>query len=508
MNKEEKKIGRRDYLKYASAGIGGLIVGGAIGYLSKPVGVVEKTITKTETVGAATVTKTETATKTVTSPLPPKEIEVVVWAIGPDPPSEYRFKNFQIAQELLNTKLSVTNSPVKIKVSGEFFVRPTEWEEYRKKFYLAFEAKGAPDIYCTGHEDIAYLAEKGYIIPLDDYIKQYWDTTYYDIISTLWNAVIYKGKKWAIPQDTEVRPLYYRIDHLRELDKRGKLPDKFKPIEAIPEKVKNKEILLYDVLELAKIAKEELGLERGIVHRVKEGYDYLQFYLGFGGRLWDPTTGKMVFSKESWRKTFKWFYDAVWEYKVILPTQFSGDWDKDFHAPFTKGTTLFCSGGSWHKGEWISKGLLTEEDFKNNVGFMLHPAGDVSYKPVTLSHPLVYVITTQAKDRGKADISALLVSMVTDPHLNAKHAILSTHLAILYSEINDSEYSKDWFLKEVASMLDYTTFLPSHGRWGDYSKAVFATLRAVESGELKPDEATSTLESDLKRALGEEILIE
>ncbi|MEM2178737.1 MAG: hypothetical protein QW272_07980 [Candidatus Methanomethylicaceae archaeon] len=74
---EEKKVSRRDYLKYTGAAIGGLVVGGAIGYLAKPTEIVEKTITKTETVGAATVTvtapgveKTVTVTAAVGAPLP------------------------------------------------------------------------------------------------------------------------------------------------------------------------------------------------------------------------------------------------------------------------------------------------------------------------------------------------------------------------------------------------------------------------------------------------------
>jgi len=523
---EGERVSRREALstagKVAISAIVAGVVAGVGGYLAGSAAVPPpKTVT--ETVAGKTVTVTapaKTVTTTVTGPAPPAktvtttvtstatapgapaEIAATAWAIGPDPPSEYRYKNFEIAAERLNKMLGTMGITTRVKVSGQFFVRPVEWEEYRKKFYLAFKAGEAPDIYLTGHEDVGFLAENNYIIPLDDYIKEYEDTTYYDIIPTLWDACKYKGKTWAVPQDTEVRPLYFRKDVLRKL---GWSEDE---IEEFPEKIRKAEITLDDILEIAKEAVDKGLVERGLVHRVKEGYDYLQFYLGYGGRLWDPAAGKMVFSKKAWEKTLDWFYRAVYEYKVILPTQFSGDWDKDFHEPATKGTTLFISGGSWHKGEWVKKGLLSEDEFWKVMGYALHPAGEPGKSPVTLSHPLIYTVTTQAKERGKADIAAMLITLVTDPHLNSIHAVESTHLAILYSEINDSRYTKDRFLHDVAYMLDYTTFIPSHPKWSDYSRTVFTVLRAVETGDMKPDEAYDTLLSELQKALGDALKVE
>jgi len=45
MVKEEKKVTRCNYLKYTDTAIGGLVVGEALGYLSKPAEVIEKTVT-------------------------------------------------------------------------------------------------------------------------------------------------------------------------------------------------------------------------------------------------------------------------------------------------------------------------------------------------------------------------------------------------------------------------------------------------------------------------------
>jgi inositol-phosphate transport system substrate-binding protein len=434
--------------------------------------------------------------------LEPGEVTVKVWTIGPDPPSEYRLENIKIAAGMLNTWLDYLGANVTVKVEGEFFVRPVEWGEYKNNFYLAFQAGEAPDIYLTGHEDIGFLAANDYIIPLDDYIEEFWDEVYYDIIPTLWDSVRFQGKIWAIPQDTEARPMYFRKDILRQLGWSEA------EIAQLPRMIQNGEFTLYDLLELAKEAKDAGIVDRGILHRVKEGYDYFQFYLGFGGRLWDADRGKMVFTKSAWQKTLQWFYDAVYVYGVISPNQFSGDWDNDFHLPFTGGEALFLSGGTWHKGEWISKGLLTESEFNTNIGYALHPAGEPGLSPVTLSHPLVYTITKLAVDRGVADVAFMLITLATDPHLNSYHAVQSSHLAILYSQIQDSRYVQDPFLKDVAYMLDYTTFIPNHPQWGDYSRIVFNIIRAVESGDLSPEDAFNTLLDEIQTTLGDSVIIE
>jgi branched-chain amino acid transport system substrate-binding protein len=93
---EKEKINRRDYLKYTGAAIGGLVVGGALGYLLKPAEVVEKTATvtvpgveKTVTVTApgvvSTVTvpgATVTAPRTITIEKPKKGIPSEPLKIG------------------------------------------------------------------------------------------------------------------------------------------------------------------------------------------------------------------------------------------------------------------------------------------------------------------------------------------------------------------------------------------------------------------------------------------
>ena len=473
----------------------GIIIGAAIGYFAAPKGVPQAEYNKLKSEYDQLKAQVQQLQQELEAAQAPKEITIVAWTVGPDEPSVYRFKNLQIAADILNKMLEDVGANVRVKVDGFFWTQ--SWGDYKKRFLLAMQAGEGPDIYLTGHEDVPTHAEAGYIIPLDDYIEEYWDLIYEDIIPTLWDACKYKGKTWAIPQDTEARPIYFRKDILRKL---GWTEEE---INALPEKVKKGEFTLDDLLAVAKEAKDKGLVEWGLVHRASKGWDYIQFYLAYGGRLWDPSSGKMVFTKHAWLKWAQFFEKAVKE-GVVNPNSLSGDWKATYHGPFTEGKALFASGGTWHKAEWIQKFGLTEESFKENIGFMLHPAGESGLKPVTLSHPLVYMITSQCK---YPKLAFLLITIASLPHINANHAVNSGHLAITYSEVTDSKYQKDWFLAAVAYMLEYTTFIPMHPKWGEYNDAIYRALSAIETGAATAEEAYKMLEEDVK-ALGDVVIFE
>ncbi len=466
----------------------GIIVGAAIGYFVAPKGV---PVSEYEAVKK----QVEELKAQLEAAKAPQEITIEAWTVGPDEPSVYRFENLKIAADKLNKMLEDLGSNIRVKITGFFWTQ--SWADYKKRFLLAMKAGKGPCIYLTGHEDVPTHAEAGYIIPLDDYIKKYWDTVYYDIFPVLWESVKYKGKTWAIPQDTEARPIYFRKDVLR------KLGWSEAEIEALPEKVRKGEFTLDDLLRVAKEAKDKGLVKWGLVHRASKGWDYIQFYLAFGGRLWDSESGKMVFTKSAWKKWAEFFGKAV-EMGVVNPNQLGGDWKSLFHEPFTKGEALFASGGTWHKAEWIQKYGLTEESFWENVGFMLHPAGEPGKKPVTLSHPLVYMVTSQCK---YPEVAFLIITLATDPHINSLHSVNSAHLAILRSQITDTKYQEDKFLAEVAYMLDYTTFIPMHPKWGEYNDAIFRALSAIETGAATPEQAYEQLLADVQ-ALGDVVIFE
>ena len=488
----------------------GIIIGAGIGYIAKGGGASVSTTTVTKTItkqagSAAAVTSTVTKTisaqgqaATSTQQQGVKTIVITAWTIGPEETSIYRLKNLELAAQRLNTILQVLGANVRVVVKGDFWTQ--SWSDYKKRILLAFQSHEAPDIILTGHEDIAAYAAAGYIIPLDKYIKKYWDWGYNDFIKTLWKSVEWNGSIWAIPQDTEARPLYFRKDLLRELGWSEK------QIEELPEKIKNGEFTLQDLLKVAKEAVDKGIIQPGygVWHRPKRGADYYQIYLAFGGKLWDPKTGKLVLDKDAMLKMLEWLYNATQVYHVMRKDLAGLPW-RVIHESFVHGKLLFWFGGTWQKSEWLTTYNMSEEDFWKNVGFALVPAGEPGLKPVTLSHPLVYMITRDCKH---PEIAFLIITLASDDYLNALHAVNSGHLAIRYSEINHPYYAKDKFLKDVAYMLDYTTFLPNNVKWGDYDQIVWQAICAVEAGDMTPQQALNFIVNRMKMELGNEVIIE
>ncbi len=473
-----------------------LIIGIGIGYAVKGGGGATTTITQTQTL---TQTVTQQVTKTVAQQggAKPQVITITAWTIGPEETSIYRLKNLEIAAQRLNEMLALAGSNIRVNVSGQFWTQ--SWDDYKKRILLAFQSHEAPDIILTGHEDIAAYAAAGYIIPLDNYIQKYWDWGYNDFIKPLWKAVEWNGKKWAIPQDTEARPLYFRKDLLKKL---GWSDDQ---IANLPNEIKEGKFTLLDLLKVAKEAVDKGVIQEGygVWHRPRRGADYYQIYLAFGGQLWDPATGKLVLDKTAMSKMLTWLYNATQVYHVMRPDLPGLEW-RIIHESFVSGKLLFWFGGTWQKSEWLTTYNMSAEDFWKNVGFALVPAGEPGKKPVTLSHPLVYMIS---KDSKHPELAFLLITLASDPYLNALHAVNSGHLAIRYSEINLEKYKEDKFLHDVSYMLDYTTFLPNNVNWGKYDEIVWQALGGVEAGDMTPQQALDFIVNRMQSELGDQVII-
>jgi len=81
----EGKVGRRDFLKYLGTGIGGLVVGGALGYLTSSYTATPVTVaqTVTQVIGGATVTATTTKAVTETKTLTEVRTTTIAQTVKP-----------------------------------------------------------------------------------------------------------------------------------------------------------------------------------------------------------------------------------------------------------------------------------------------------------------------------------------------------------------------------------------------------------------------------------------
>lgn len=178
-------------------------------------------------VGACATTPTQSGAPGSAAPAPSANVEtrtsapvtggevvnLRAWTIGPDAPSFNRRDNLIDAAAALNAELEADGSNQRVQVEAAF-ESGGQWADFKQKFTLAAEAGDAPDIILAGHEDMAPWAAAGYVVKLDDYLQKY---PIDDVIDVLWNAMELQGVTYAVPQDTEARPMYYRKDLLAKL---------------------------------------------------------------------------------------------------------------------------------------------------------------------------------------------------------------------------------------------------------------------------------------------------
>ncbi len=424
-------------------------------------------------------------------------VKIAAWTIGPDPPSYYRRDNLIAAAETVNQELEKEGSKQRVQVEGTF-ESGGQWSDYKQKFILAAEAKQGPDIVLAGHEDLAPWAAAGHVIELDALVKKF-DAKFTDLIPTLWDSVKLTGKTYAIPQDTEARPVYYRKDLLANM---GWAKDK---IDGLADAVKKGDFAWPDLIAAAKEAVDKKIVEpgKGWYHRPSQGADFYSWYFQNGGQMQDKESGKLVLVKDALAKHYQVHFDAVRTNK-ITPENMLGTDGRQWHETVTSGKVLFYNAGTWTWKDWQATYKVPEQDLWDNVGFALVPAAAKGGKPVTLSHPLVYMVSSNSKN---PELAFRVIANATTPELNSKHSVTSAHLAILKSQVNDPTYQQDKFLLQTGYMLEYTTFIPNHPKFGQYDEVIYRLLSAVESGQMQPAQAADVAVDELRSQLKDQLIV-
>jgi inositol-phosphate transport system substrate-binding protein len=429
-----------------------------------------------------------------------KTIHLVARCKASPPYENGRCNNLVSALGAANAALATAGDDRRIEL--ESIQDDADWGDYKTEFELASEAGEAPDIICSGHEHIGDWATAGYLVDITDKIGDY--PEFGDVIDSLWDSTMLDGKIWGVPQDAEARPFYYSKPLLKEL---GWSDD---DIESLDKRVAAGEYTWQDMLDTAAEAVEAGIVEPGDGwwHRPSNGPDFLYFYYAAGGEIEEEGFDGLVFDTEAAGKVYALLYDAAQVRNIIRPNKLDGDWDfhKEYTSTFTK--VLFVFEGTWRWASWHVNYLqdVGAEDYLfENVGFAPIPANEEGTgKPITLTHPLVYMVSSQSE---YPDLALLLISKATVKELNTDYAVASGHLGVLKSQADYPSYTTAKFLSATLPLLEYTTFLPNSPYWSAYSEAYYLGIQAVESGDLKPEEAVDVVVDRLQTELGDNVKI-
>ncbi|MCJ7625826.1 MAG: extracellular solute-binding protein [Anaerolineaceae bacterium] len=453
---------------------------------------VEKEVIVTQEVEV--ITEVEVVTEVEVSNLIP-----LVARCKASPPYENgRCDNLVKAVGAANAALAAAGDDRRIDL--EIIQDDPDWGDYKTEFELASEAGEAPDIIASGHEHIGDWATAGYIVDVTDMLGDY--PEFDDVIDSLWLSTELDGKRYGVPQDAEARPMFFSKIILRQL---GWTEDE---IDGLPARVETCDFTWDDMYDVAEEAVTAGLVEEGDGwwHRPANGPDFLYYYYGAGGVIEEAGFEGLVFDTEAALKVYSRIYDAAQVRGIIRPNKLDADWDyfREYTSTFDK--VAFVFEGTWRWANWHVSYLqdLGGEDYLfENVGFAPIPCQpDGTGEPITLTHPIVYMLSSQSE---YPDLALLLISKATNKELNTDYAVASGHLGILKSQADYAPYTNAKFLSATLPLLEYTTFLPNSPYWSSYSEAYFLGIQAVESGDLTPEEAVDVVMDQLTNELGDNV---
>ncbi|MPZ52337.1 MAG: extracellular solute-binding protein [Acidimicrobiia bacterium] len=378
------------------------------------------------------------------------------------------------------------------------------WDDYKRKYTLAADAGDAPEIVVSGHEDVAVWGQAGYVIPFGECRDAY--PEFDDVIEGLWDSATWDGQVWGVPQDTEARPMYYNKEKLAEL---GWSQEE---IDSLPQRIQDGEFTLDDMIDTAKAAVDQGVVEPGYGywHRPTEGGDFLQYYVAYGGRLYDEEEDKLVVNRQA---VIDWyaFQRRVVE-EGITPENYIGTESEVWHDIVSGGQALFWNGGVWNWSDWATNYVADQggqEHLFSFIGYALQPSGIEGEEGVTLSHPLIYMLSSS--DASAADSQAPaceVLAKTTTAEINTLHAVESTHLGIVNAQADYPDYANDKLLSETLYMLDYNFYQPNHVAYGPYFTALYENMVSAENGDATPEEAADQAIAVMEAEIPDQILIE
>ena len=425
-----------------------------------------------------------------------EDVVIKVWSRA-DRSGPLRAGNIVAAGDTLNKMLAAAGADKRVKIELNE-TNAKGYDDDALDLLKAFAVDKGPDIFVLAHEWTGAFAEAGYAMNLEDFITKNPELLG-DIIAPLWQSVSYKGARYGVPQDSEVRMYFLNNDKLRKMGKSDK------EIAAIPAKVDAGEFTAYDLCDLAGQGVQKGVAKFGILHRPNAGPDFQMMMEGFGNVPYDKAEAKLQASKAGLRDFYTWVKYCT-DKKAFSATNSSMSWDAIEAAAFKDEQALVFFHGVWRVTDqmkaWNLKG---KDDYQHKMTWINAPAGKKGGKPSNLSHPIAYAVSAKSKNK---DLAAYLVALASQPVPNMHHAVTTNHTPINYGEQSMPEViDKGWALVAATPMLKYASFMPNHPKIGAYNAIIFKGIQGVETGRLTAQKAADFVIDELSNELGKDVII-
>ena len=431
---------------------------------------------------------------TIAVPVFADEVTIKLWSRA-DRSGPLRAGNIVSAADQLNNMFEAAGSDTRVKVEL-IETNNKRFDADALALLKAHSVGDTPDIAVVAHEWIGSFVEAGLAANLEDHIAAN-ETMYADMIPELWNSVGYKGERYGVPQDSEIRMFFLNNDILRAAGKSEEF------IAALPGQVEAGDFTMFDFCDLAAETVEKGAAKIGWVHRPNVGPDFQMAMASFGIDIYNEEQAKLQITKSGLTDYYGWLKYCV-DNGSLPADMTSFSWDST-HAAFRSGDALAKFHGIWNVGAQLKAfDLEGESDYFNKISWIHAPAGKKGGEPKNLSHPIVYIVG----DTPNQDLAAMLVAMASQHVPNTAHAVGTNHTPINYGQTSMPEFQeKGWALIAGTPMLKYAEFMPNHSKIGQFNAITYTGVQAVETGEMSPEDAAEMVIEELEIELGDDVII-
>jgi len=206
--------------------------------------------------------------------------------------------------------------------------RPVAGGEYFQKILTEIAGGAGPDVFFIRDFDLPVYAEKGVVLPLDDYLSKDEINTFHD---SLIRAYTYKGKIYALPGSFSPRVLYYNKEHFKKA--------------GIPEPG-----LTWTWKDFFEAARALTTKEKGHTKRfgamlLFEPDEMIRWCFQNGGRFYDKNKN-LVFDSPENTETFETLFK--WATKDGITPTFAQQRDQGYYELFLSGRASMFIGGRWY----------------------------------------------------------------------------------------------------------------------------------------------------------------
>jgi ABC-type glycerol-3-phosphate transport system substrate-binding protein len=322
------------------------------------------------------------------------------------------------------------------------------WSNYQQKILTGIAGNDGPDVFSFYSVDTAPWAARGILQPLDGKV----DAAAF-LPSALANGQ-WDGKIYSLPIGMRMRPLYYRVDHLKAAGL-GKPPATWEDLRSYAQKLVKKD-------SAGNI--ERVGFWVPTNHPYKTNQVWLTFLWNAGGEVFSADGKTAIFNSPAGVEATQFMADMLRVDKVDVPGAIKID-----NTDYAQGRVAMLVSNI------VTRGL--EKNFpqlKSEVGVGFVPGRKAQY--VELSGDMIGVAKGS---KHQAEALKLINFIAARPEIALKYYEVDQTLPALKA-VAESDYARnDPWIPTYLKMADKARPLPAHPRWTEIASIITKALDSV-----------------------------